>query len=249
MGGPGNRDYIERMHEILRMREEQRANMRIIRQREQQALRELERVRVVQQQQPPQVAPAAIPAGFGIPQAVPEPAPFLDLVHEAHGRNIHIVQQPRLPFVAGPLINPYGVGAGHPPPPPPPAVAAVRQLRHHEIHQQIRERERQRHLTEHHRQERERERGREVAERLRRNREEVLRRQRRHAGHLRPQAAELRVERVRNAFQQRSPGGGGRQEGRQEGRPANENQQEQTGREQLRQTDRDFNFQDILDLD
>ena len=85
-----------------------------------------------------------------------------------------------------------------------------------------------------------------MAERLRRNREEVLRRQRRHGGHLRPQAAELRVERVRNAFQQRSPGTGG---GRQEGRQDNENQQEQTGREQLRQTDRDFNFQDILDLD
>ena len=248
IGGPGNRDhYIERMHEILRMREEQRANMRIIRQREQQALRELERVRVVQQQQQPPVAPA-IPA-FGIPQAVPEPAPFLDLVHEAHGRNIHIVQQPRLPFVAGPLINPYGVGGGHPPPPPPPAVAAVRQLRHHEIHQQIRERERQRHFTEHQRQERERERGREVAERLRRNREEVLRRQRRHGGHRedarhRPQAAELRVERVRNAFQQRSAAPGG-----QEGRPETENQQGQTRREHLRQTDRDFNFQDILDLD
>ena len=54
MGGHGNRDqYIERMREILRMREEQRANMRIIRQREQQALRELERVRVV----PPPPAP------------------------------------------------------------------------------------------------------------------------------------------------------------------------------------------------
>ena len=34
-----------------------------------------------------------------------------------------------------------------------------------------------------------------------------------------------------------------------EGRQETENQQEQTRREHLRQTDRDFNFQDILDLD
>ena len=61
-----------------------------------------------------------------------------------------------------------------------------------------------------------------------------------HQGH-RPQPAELRVERVPNAFQLRSPareGGGGGEE-----------KQEQTRREPLRQTDRDFNFQDILDLD
>ena len=222
MGGPANRDqYIERMHEILRMREEQRANMRIIRQREQQALRELERVRVVQ---PP---PAPLPAGFGLPQAVPEPAPFLDLVHEAHGRNIHIVQQPRLPFVAGPLLNPFPAPAH--PPPPPPAVAAVRQMRQQELHHQLRER--QRRFNE--QQER-----REVVERLRRNREEVLRRQRRHRhdGRHRAHSAELRVERVPNAFQLREE-------------EERNNQQEAVAGNDQRQNNRDFNFQDILDLD
>ena len=45
-GPPGNpfRDgMLEQMNEILRMREQQRANMRLIRQREQQALRDFER--------------------------------------------------------------------------------------------------------------------------------------------------------------------------------------------------------------
>ena len=116
---------LEQMHEIMRMREQQRNNMRLIRQREQQALRDFERVRAnrVLGQQAPVVGghinninlppqhplPAAAPfpgAGvYGNPQAVPEPLPFLEVV-ENHGRNIHIVQQQRMPFIAGPAAQP-----------------------------------------------------------------------------------------------------------------------------------------------
>ena len=84
---------LGQMHEIMMMREQQRNNMRLIRQREQQALRDFERVRAnrVLGQQAPVVGghinninlppkhplPAAAPfpgAGvYGNPQAVPEP--------------------------------------------------------------------------------------------------------------------------------------------------------------------------------
>ena len=74
------------MGEILRLREQNRANLRVVRQREQQAMRELQRANNLVP------APAHAPAAFGIPQAVPEPAPFLDLV-EAQGRNIQVVQR------------------------------------------------------------------------------------------------------------------------------------------------------------
>jgi hypothetical protein len=78
--------FIARMGEILHMREQNRANLRVVRQREAQAMRELQRANHLMPVGPP----------FGIPQAVPEPAPFLDLV-EAQGRNIQVVQQQRVP--------------------------------------------------------------------------------------------------------------------------------------------------------
>merc|ERR1719481_1230514 len=116
-GNPFRDGMLEQMNEILRMREQQRANMRLIRQREQQALRDFERAarnRNVYAPVPPPVpapAPAPLPPApfpvYGNPQAVPEPLPFLDLV-ENHGRNIHVVQQQRMPFIAGPQINPPG---------------------------------------------------------------------------------------------------------------------------------------------
>ena len=119
---------MEQMHEIMRMREQQRANMRLIRQREQQALRDIERAnRVVAAAAAPVVpapAPAAAPLPpapfpvYGNPQAVPEPLPFLDLV-ENHGRNIHIVQQQRMPFIAGPIqVQPFPQQPHRPIPPP-----------------------------------------------------------------------------------------------------------------------------------
>lgn len=135
-GPPGNpfRDgMLEQMNEILRMREQQRANMRLIRQREQQALRDFERAarNVYAPAPPPVPAPAPLPPApfpvYGNPQAVPEPLPFLDLV-ENHGRNIHVVQQQRMPFIAGPQINPPGPPMnpfqGRVAPQPPPPVAA-----------------------------------------------------------------------------------------------------------------------------
>ena len=126
--GPWRDGLMEQMHEIMRMREQQRANMRLIRQREQQALRDIERAnRVVAAAAAPVVpapAPAAAPLPpapfpvYGNPQAVPEPLPFLDLV-ENHGRNIHIVQQQRMPFIAGPIqVQPFPQQPHRPIPPP-----------------------------------------------------------------------------------------------------------------------------------
>ena len=83
---PWQDGFIARMGEILRLREQNRANLRVVRQREQQAMRELQRANNLVP------APAHAAAAFGIPQAVPEPAPFLDLV-EAQGRNIQVVQR------------------------------------------------------------------------------------------------------------------------------------------------------------
>ena len=114
----------------------------------------------------------------------------------------------------------------------PPAVAAVRQMAHQELQRQFTE------------QQRERERRREVVERLRRNREEVLRRQRRHGhrhdGRHRAQAAELRVERVPNGYQAPRVE---EERNMQQEPPIPALDQRQNNR------DRDFNFQDILDLD
>ena len=115
------RDVVmEQMHEVIRMREQQRANMRLLRQREQQALRDFERANRVMAAPPAPVAnpqaphPPAPFQVFGNPQAVPEPLPFLDLV-ENHGRNIHIVQQQRMPFMAAPCIR---CSSRSPPSPP-----------------------------------------------------------------------------------------------------------------------------------
>ena len=80
---PWQDGFIARMGEILRLREQNRANLRVVRQREQAAMRELQRANNLA---------AGQAGGFGLPQAVPEPAPFLDLV-EAQGRNIQVVQQ------------------------------------------------------------------------------------------------------------------------------------------------------------
>ena len=88
---PWQDGFIARMGEILRLREQNRANLRVVRQREQQAMRELQRANNLVP------APAHAAAAFGIPQAVPEPAPFLDLV-EAQGRNIQVVQRGAAPF-------------------------------------------------------------------------------------------------------------------------------------------------------
>merc|ERR1719481_265683 len=141
-GNPFRDGMLEQMNEILRMREQQRANMRLIRQREQQALRDFERAarNVYAPAPPPVPAPAPLPPApfpvYGNPQAVPEPLPFLDLV-ENHGRNIHVVQQQRMPFIAGPQINPPGqpmnpfqgpIAPQPPVPPPPPPQRLVQGL-------------------------------------------------------------------------------------------------------------------------
>jgi len=298
--------FIQRMGEILRLREQNRVNLRMVRQREQQAIRELQR----QQQQPNHpIGPFGDNAGiraFGIPQAVPEPAPFLDLV-EAQGRNIHVVQQPRVPIFAGPGGAPVAPGPGpfgplHEHfrnfhgrvPERQPEAGGVRdvadEVRRREENRRRRDRHmvfleegmedgrrraarmrleqdrvRQRQVTEHQRERAQRSRE-EAVRRLRRNREEVLRRQRRNREpgngmerRNRDEGAEVRVERVPNAYQmagQRvgvNPGqpvprvahvarGAGRagavggEEGPQAGRnPA--------------VAAREFNFQEILDLD
>lgn len=232
--------FIQRMGEILRLREQNRVNLRMVRQREQQAIRELQR----QQQQPHHpIGPFADNAGmraFGIPQAVPEPAPFLDLV-EAQGRNIHVVQQPRLPIFAGPggapvapgplgplhnehFRNYYGRGPERQPEAVRDPADEVRrreenQRRRRERHMAFLEegrrraarleqdRIRQRQVTEQQRERAQRSRE-EAVRRLRRNREEVLRRQRRNREpgggqerRNREEGAEVRVERVPNAFQ------------------------------------------------
>lgn len=85
---PWQDGFIARMGEILRLREQNRVNLRVVRQREAMAMRELQRANNLV----PAPAHAAAAAAFGIPQAVPEPAPFLDLV-EAQGRNIQVVQR------------------------------------------------------------------------------------------------------------------------------------------------------------
>ena len=206
--GPGMRDVVmEQMHEVIRMREQQRANMRLLRQREQQALRAFERAnRVIAAPPVPVPQPQAqLPPApfqvFGNPQAVPEPLPFLDLV-ENHGRNIHIVQQQRMPFMAGPVHQVQQPFAPQPPrmvPAPPPVqplpqrhlqgmppAAGVQREQHHVARQQLQGQDhfaryqnmRQRQLTEAQR-ERERRNRDEAMMRLRRNRDEVLRRQRR----------------------------------------------------------------------
>lgn len=85
---PWQDGFIARMGEILRLREQNRVNLRVVRQREAMAMRELQRANNLV----PAPAHAAAAVAFGIPQAVPEPAPFLDLV-EAQGRNIQVVQR------------------------------------------------------------------------------------------------------------------------------------------------------------
>ena len=211
-GAPGMRDVVmEQMHEVIRMREQQRANMRLLRQREQQALRAFERANRVMAAPPAPVAnpQAPLPPApfqvFGNPQAVPEPLPFLDLV-ENHGRNIHIVQQQRMPFMAGPVHQVQQPFAPQPPrmvPAPPPVQPLHQQPlppRHMQglppareqqvVRQQLPGQDhfaryqniRQRQLTEAQR-ERERRNRDEAMMRLRRNRDEVLRRQRRFREH------------------------------------------------------------------
>jgi len=226
--------FIQRMGEILRLREQNRANLRMVRQREQQAIRELQMQRQQQPNHPMGPFGDNGIRGFRIPQAVPEPAPFLDLV-EAQGRNIHVVQQPRLPFFGGPPGGPvhhrehfrnFHQAEGMP-------VAAVgdaeeirrrdeRRHRHNMIREQLEEtrrraarleqdRIRERQMTEQQRERVQRNRE-EAVRRLRRNREEVLRRQRRNREpgqgqefrmerRNRDDGAEVRVERVPNAFQ------------------------------------------------
>ena len=236
---------LEQMHEIMRMREQQRNNMRLIRQREQQALRDFERVRAnrVLGQQAPVVGghinninlppqhplPAAAPfpgAVYGNPQAVPEPLPFLEVV-ENHGRNIHIVQQQRMPFIAGPAAQPLPPVQHHVAQQQP--AAAVHRARHHlaaargaalppNNHHHHQDRVHHRHgaggqdavaVSQRERERRSRE---EAIVRLRRNREEVLRRQRRHGHdhrehrehrhqrHHHHHHGEVRVERVPNNY-------------------------------------------------
>ena len=209
---------LEQMEQIMRMREQQRNNMRLIRQREQQALRDFERARQQQQANrvmglpapPPAQYPHLPPAPFqvyGNPQAVPEPLPFLEVV-ENHGRNIHIVQQQRMPFIAGPAAG--GQQVGQPPaiPPPPLQHQQVRlppnmgQQRQHGAagHQHRQHHHHHRDLTAAQR-DRERRNREEAIIRLRRNREEVLRRQRRHHDRARfHQNGEVRVERVPNTY-------------------------------------------------
>jgi len=304
--------FIQRMGDLLRLREHTRANLRMVRQREQQAIRELQR----QQHQPNHPMGPHGDIGmraFGIPQAVPEPAPFLDLV-EAQGRNIHVVQQPRLPFFAGPI------GPGGPPVPPvhhrehfrnfhradalPEGGVRVaedlrrrdeRRHRHNMIREQLEEtrrraarleqdRIRERQMTEQQRERVQRNRE-EAVRRLRRNREEVLRRQRRNrepgAGpefrmerRNREEGAEVRVERVPNAYQMagervaaeqrveparvvQEPGhrhrvAHGHREGARGGSGAQDRHRvpvgvQVAGNPQI--AAREFNFQEILDLD
>ena len=256
--------FVQRMGEILRLREQNRANLRMVRQREQEALREIERCRRGAVQ-----APAILDhgiRGFGIPQAVPEPAPFLDLV-EAQGRNIHVVQQQRLPgraFLAGPAHR-YGPPApGGPPGVPGPAAVRVAAPALPFLHED-RERgrvlqarlgrrlEEARDLAQRGRelrQQQQREirdrvqRGRdEAVARLRRNQAEVLRRQRRHREELAAPAGQVRVERLPNTFQHRVPA-----EQRVEAvRGRHHRQPGPPGVAAAPQ--RDFNFQEILDLD
>jgi len=280
--------FIQRMGEILRLREQNRVNLRMVRQREQQAIREL------QQQQPNHpVGPFGDNNGiraFGIPQAVPEPAPFLDLV-EAQGRNIHVVQQPRLPVFAGPggapVVGPLGavhhrehfrnMARG---------VDERMRNEHRHILEETRrraahlerERMRQRQVTEHQRERAHRSRE-EAVRRLRRNREEVLRRQRRNRDPLglqegrgerrnRVEGAEVRVERVPNAYQagervgvdhgqglhepihrhRVAHGHGHREAGRPGGGAGGQRDPQAAGNADVAAA-REFNFQEILDLD
>jgi len=285
------------------LREQNRANLRMVRQREQQAIRELQR----QQQAAPFVDNGI--RAFGIPQAVPEPAPFLDLV-EAQGRNIHVVQQQRIPYFAGPgHVHREHFRNFHPAEGMAGVAGAVnaeemrrreeRRHRHNMIREQLEEtrrraarleqdRLRERQVTEQQRERAQRSRE-EAMRRLRRNREEVLRRQRRNREpgtgpdfrmerRNREEGAEVRVERVPNAFQMATERAGVEQraepiralheQNRHRVRPA----QARAGHERHREgarggqerergppgeqaqgnpqaAGREFNFQEILDLD
>jgi len=273
---PWQDGFIARMGEILRLREQNRANLRVVRQREQQAMRELQRANNLVP------APAHAAAAFGIPQAVPEPAPFLDLV-EAQGRNIQVVQRGAAHFFPAQqhLVAPrHMVGL----PPRDPAmqvqIRAAQEVgaRHRHERQaalveedQRRERDRQRHerraamAEEDQHREREAEARRrqerrqrhemireqlEVTRRRARQTEEALTAEQRERSARSREEAVARLRRNREEVQrrQRRAEEGAARLRRQRGEPAAA-AQEQPHQQANQVPARQFNFQEILDLD
>ena len=215
-----------------------RANLRVVRQREQQAMRELQR------------ANNLLPApAFGLPQAVPEPAPFLELV-EAQGRNIQVVQQQRVAhYFPGPQhqhLAPYR----H-------LVLPQEDLRRQERRAALQEEDRQRGeraaLQEQRRRQERRERHEVVRDQLEQNRQRRKRmeeeerardREQQVSQEQRERAARSREEALQRLRRNREEVLRRQRRHREEGRQGAEPRARGEG-----QPERQFNFQEILDLD